>query len=187
MGYLGTNEPFSFSKRFESKNSKCLDLLLNCSHLELAYLSGIIDGEGSITLRKMSNGRFRPTLEVTNTDELLIVYLHKYFWQTIKKSNNNRQVPYLRVCLNGFGIDPFLAAIEPFLIAKKLQCQLVRRYIACRQGQVWKTSPNSEMLRIIEDIRMLNTRGVDAVANKTAVRHKYSLMEENYNGSQIKH
>jgi hypothetical protein len=178
---------FETGTRFKSKNSKCIDLILNSSQLELAYLAGIIDGEGSITIRRMQNGNFRPNVEVTNTDEELIIYLHKYFWQTVKKSKNSRQVPYLRVCLCGFAIDPFLAAVEPFLVAKKLQCQLVRRYIAYRKSQKWRDKPNAEMLEIIDDIKMLNTRGVEAVSNKRLIREKYATTERIDDGRKIEY
>jgi|GEM_PF-2980294 hypothetical protein len=178
MGYKISGKPFPFKnptpKHWQSKHTKCLAVLAGCSKVELAYLSGLIDGEGTLTFQKIKGGYFRPLMNITNTDEDLIVYLHRFFWQAVKKSKNSRQVPYLRVALNGFGIEPFLKAVEPFLTAKKLQCMLLRRYIACRQAQPWRASPTDEMLGIIQDVRMLNVRGARSPELKRAVREKYS-------------
>lgn len=180
MGYKLTGQPFQFQRHtpihWESKHARCLAILAECSKIDLAYLSGLIDGEGTLTFQKMKGGYFRPMMNITNTDVELIAYLQRFFWQAAVKSKNSRQVPYLRVALNGFGIDPFLKAVEPFLVAKKLQCRLLRKYIACRQAQPWRAAPTPEMLDIIQDVSMLNVRGPRSPELKSAVRQKYSMI-----------
>ncbi len=48
----------------------------NLSEIQKAYIAGIIDGEGSITLDP--NGKFRrPSVQVTSTDLELIFYLNQ--------------------------------------------------------------------------------------------------------------
>lgn len=167
-------QPFRFRTKWESKKSRCLQALAALTPLELAYLAGIIDGEGTISFRKMQKGYYRPILEITNTDPLLIEHLHKFFWQTVVSARNARQVPYLRVNLTGFGIAPVLEALDSYLIGKQLQARLVRNYIALRQEQRWKCPPSEEMLAIYREVRALNSHGPESIALKQAVRRKYS-------------
>lgn len=60
---------------------------------ESAYLAGIIDGEGSITLTKMQKGEFRrPCITITSTDFELLAYLQKLIGGVlVKKKNYNPQ------------------------------------------------------------------------------------------------
>lgn len=167
------NCPYKFRQYWESKKQKCLTLLSRMTDIELAYLAGFIDGEGTISLRKQQRGYYRPLIEIVNTDPLIIEYLHKYFWQKVTKCRNGRQVPYLRASLTGFGILPFLQALIPYLKAKKLQANLVSAYILLRYEQEWRASPSEKMMEIYQDVKMLNSQGIDAILNKERVRGKY--------------
>lgn len=167
------DRPFKFRQHWESKKQKCLQLLKGMSKLELAYLAGFIDGEGTISLRKMQNGYYRPILEIVNTDPFIIKYLQKYFWQKVTQCKNSRQVPYMRVSLDGFGIAPFLEALTPYLIAKRIQARLLLRYIELRQKQEWRASPSEKMLEIYHDIKTLNSHGQGSLLTKEKVRQKY--------------
>jgi hypothetical protein len=167
------DRPYKFRQHWESKKQRCLELLRGMSDLELAYLAGFIDGEGTISFRKMQKGYYRPILEIVNTDPFIVKYLQRYFWQKVSQCKNSRQVPYLRVNLTGFGIAPFLEALFPYLIAKKLQAKLVLKYIEFRYWQEWRTSPSPEMVEIYQDVKILNSHGQDSLVAKEKVREKY--------------
>lgn len=99
---------------------------------EKAYLAGIIDGEGCITInRYLQKGRapiYRPFVQITNTSPALKKWLNERFpertyWRTVTRQgwkdiyrwmlSGNRQVMV------------FCREISPYLIIKKEQAELV--------------------------------------------------------------
>ena len=166
-------------KKSALKTRKCVKVLQSLPETDIVYLAGLIDGEGTISLRKMQNKQLRnfrlyPILEIVNTDELLISWLTQIFWQKAVEARNGDGRRYLRVHLTGFGIAPFLERLEPYLVAKKLQSQLVRKYIHLRRSQRWKEPPSPEMTEIYKDVRLLNSVGTGSRQLKESVRKKYS-------------
>ncbi|WP_127761993.1 LAGLIDADG family homing endonuclease [Peribacillus asahii] len=56
---------------------------------EAAYIAGIIDGEGSITLTRMHEGEHRrPCITVASTDKELLIYLQSLTGGTINNKKN---------------------------------------------------------------------------------------------------
>ncbi len=166
-------------KKWMDKTKQSVDLMMALPKLELAYLAGIVDGEGTISMRKMTKGYYRPILEIVNTDELLITWLSKLFWQKPTEAFNGTGRRYLRIHLTGFGIAPILKALEPHLISKKLQSQLLQRYIKARMAQVWREKPTDEMEELFKDIRLLNSVGAGSELKREGVRKKYNAEDEN--------
>lgn len=159
-------------KKWRNKTEKCLQVLASATREEIVYLAGLIDGEGTISIARSQKGYHRPIVNITTTDLLLIEWLGRFFWQ---KPNRRqiRKLPYYKAVLTGFGIVPFLEAIEPFLVIKKLQCRLLKKFIELRGQQKWKTGPTNEMLEIMNDIRALNAPRTISATAKAEVRQKY--------------
>lgn len=101
---------------------------------QLAYLAGIVDGEGCFYFGKVKQGRYgngtqwHCHLSVTSTDECLIVWLNnlfggnserRYRW-TSKKAFCR---PIYKWAASGEMLDYICPKILPYLIIKKKQCE----------------------------------------------------------------
>lgn len=106
----------------------------NQTDLQLAYLAGIVDGEGCFYFGKVKQGRYgngtqwHCHLSITNTDFSLIEWLynlfggnreHQYRW-TSKKAFCR---PVYRWNATGPLLDYICPKIYPFLIIKKSHCE----------------------------------------------------------------
>lgn len=103
---------------------------------QIAYLAGIIDGEGSIYIGNFSsnpkNGTlyYQTNMEVTNTDEALIDWLitniggrkNKY---TPKQTPINSRRPVFRWIVSGELLTNLCHLLLPYLIIKKRQCEIM--------------------------------------------------------------
>ena len=89
----------------------------------LAYIAGLIDGEGSIRLVKQRDRRPAVYLQISNTDEQLMAWLTKIggfvYWE--KATTKNRRVKRCAAWRVAQAIDCYrlLVAILPFLIIKR--------------------------------------------------------------------
>jgi hypothetical protein len=170
-------------KKTMNKSKMCIEKLSKASETDIAYMAGLIDGEGTISLTPTKGThRFRPFVEITNTDPLMIEWLHRYFWQKVRKGETDLHRPVFKVHLTGYGITPFLERIKPYLTAKKIQCFLLMAFINLRQNQNWKDSPSTEMLDTIRDLRILNSRKKGTEQSKEIVRAKYVALLKNLDG-----
>lgn len=103
---------------------------------QIAYLAGIIDGEGSIYIGNFScnpkNGTpyYQTNMEVTNTDEALIDWLvntiggrkSKY---TSKQTPINSRRDVYRWIVSGKDLTRLCHLLLPYLIIKKRQCEIM--------------------------------------------------------------
>lgn len=99
--------------------------------LHIAYLAGIIDGEGSISMsRQYRYGKdklpyWRITLSVSSCDSKLINWLHEHFGGSIIANmyrGANRRLQH-RWSVGGDDLRSFIKSIIPFLIIKKERAQ----------------------------------------------------------------
>ena len=103
--------------------------------LHLAYMAGIIDGEGSITMGNYSftakkTPQFTTYLAITTTDIALCEWLmntftgkfHKYTARQIPE--NSRRTPY-RWQVTGNRLTDILSKTLPYLIIKKYQAEIM--------------------------------------------------------------
>ena len=88
------------------------------SPTEAAYIAGIIDGEGSISLIRNCKGKNRrPEMSVTNTSLELLQYLHSKCGGRIRTRSppkQNQNQPYEWKCTGG-RLFCVLSQIAPFL------------------------------------------------------------------------
>jgi len=103
---------------------------------ELAYLAGIIDGEGSIYIGNFSSNPktgalyYQTNMEVTNTDEDLIKWLLKTFGgrsnkYTAKQTPKNSRKPVFRWIAAGELLTKLCHEILPYLVIKRHQCEIM--------------------------------------------------------------
>lgn len=144
----------------------------NITDVQLAYLAGIIDGEGCFFI-----GRFRqsPTsdkygwhamIKVSNCDEGLILWLEqnvggskdsRYRWTSKQKFTR----PVYNWQATGIMLDFLLPLIRPYLVIKTLHCDTMLEYRKTSLAYTnQRLSPEIEELRfeIMKKLRNLNSR-----------------------------
>lgn len=126
-----------------------------------AYMAGLIDGEGTITVaRGVVKGKMylRPVVCVSNTSIALWHWLATLGMQVTVMRNTNGK-GYYKATISGFGIEPLLRGMLPHLIIKKALCELLLEFISIRKGMRLRYSPTPRMLRISQEVKDINTRG----------------------------
>ena len=141
--------------------------------LDLAYLAGIIDGEGCFYIGKVpiNNGykseHYRSLLTVTNTDSRLIDWILSTFDGT--ETTTQRIKPtqkYQRMLFSwtstGDRLRDLCEQILPYLVIKKEHCEIMikfRKTFIARMGNN-QLSPEILAIRqqLLIDIRQLNSR-----------------------------
>lgn len=134
------------------------------SQLELGWFVGIIDGEGSITIRKQGP-TFTPTIKMCNTSKKLIdkycelldtmeVSYHCYG----RQKDGDRKYQW-EVSVNGRPrVLKLLLLIADSLVSKQQQAYKVLEWIESR-GLDLRGKYTEEQIKLISDIRNLNGRG----------------------------
>ncbi len=101
---------------------------------ELAYLAGLIDGEGTISIgycyRNHKSGRKRyhkAIMSISNTDYRLIEWIKNLFggYVGVKKYEGKTYKTIYRWSIDGTNIDNILKSVSPYLIIKREQAFLV--------------------------------------------------------------
>ena len=103
---------------------------------QIAYLAGIIDGEGSIYIGNFSsnpvtgNPYYQTNVQVTNTDKPLIDWLSQTFGGLISKrtprqmAHNSTKQAWVWTA-SGDRVTHLCEIILPFVICKKRQCEIM--------------------------------------------------------------
>lgn len=103
---------------------------------QLAYLAGIIDGEGSIYIGNFSSNPktgtkyYQTNIEVTNTDKALITWLVEHIGgrmskYTFKQTPKNSRKPVYRWIASGNLLTHLCHLLLPYLVIKKKQCEIM--------------------------------------------------------------
>jgi hypothetical protein len=138
----------------------------------IAYLAGIIDGEGCFYIGRVKQGKYgngyqwHAVLKVTNCDEELIIWLEntfggakqsRYRW-TSKKAFTR---PVYSWTASGPMLDYLIFLIYPYLIIKKKHCAIMGKYRnTCDNIGSKRLSDHTTELRTqyMTELRQLNSR-----------------------------
>ena len=139
---------------------------------DLAYVAGIIDGEGYIGLTRQGKSRsIRLTVSVDNTNEWLIQWLHFAFGGSIylrhrRKENWKPQWSWIITCLRA---SDFLKLVYPFLRIKKPQAEIAIKFQEARRGHYMTDEERviAEAKRII--MKGLNQRGIGSAVEPSSL------------------
>jgi len=128
--------------------------LLGTNEQEVAYIAGIVDGEGSINARIRSGNdvsTWYPRVEIDMADPQPLQLLNRIFGGGVRrldKPSNHKTM--FRWRLHGARMETFLRAIEPYLLVKKDKANLALSYIACGRG---KSARKRELAELISPHR----------------------------------
>lgn len=103
---------------------------------QIAYLAGIVDGEGSIYIGNFSCNKktgvpyYQTNIQVTNTDKALIDWLVEIFGglfstRTRKQMDNKSRKQVYTWTASGDRVTHLCELILPYLIIKKRQCEIM--------------------------------------------------------------
>ena len=132
-----------------------------------AYIAGIVDGEGCVTIyrRKCKGTRtglfYTSGIVVVNTHKGVIDFCHqKTGLGTVcveKKKTRNR--PAWRLSLQAKQALELLEVIEPYLIVKKSQAEVLRRFVAAKTKRNWLSDEEWQRREdLYLEMRKLNER-----------------------------
>lgn len=131
--------------------------------MNLAYVAGLMDGEGSIGFTR-SRSAMIPRVSITNTDVDLLENLKAVFGGHIQKLSrvNDKWKPAFAWVLNNSKAVDFVEKIEPWLRVKKEQVWLLYAWDAIRPGygRVWDDEKRDALSLINAQSKWLNHRGV---------------------------
>lgn len=108
---------------------------------DLAYLAGIIDGEGCLGIHYQKGGRSRtrtyyPRVTVGSTNRAVLEWIHEQlsgtFWALSPSSNTRGKKSAWYWGIGGERLIRLLEALEPYLRIKATQARLLREFWAQR-------------------------------------------------------
>lgn len=145
-------------------------MLQSWAEAELAYFAGILDGEGSFVLHRNRIGyRFSCQVQVGNTDIRIMEWIRVRFGGSVnqERRSNVKHKPIYRWVSQADNLDSLLTAVQPYLVAKRDQAELLLAYRRTLPPMIrTKRSTNdvpehvkSERIRIHGSLAMLNRRG----------------------------
>lgn len=138
------------------------------TEVDLAYLAGIIDGEGSFSLHNFGTHRFGCSLMVGNTDPRMTEWLRERFGGTVRvEKKGERCKPCYRWKASAQDLNAIITAVLPFLVIKRDRAELILAYRRTlnppisghRSADVTSTTVKDERRRLHGQLVALNRRG----------------------------
>ena len=136
---------------------------------KFAYLAGIIDGEGCLTIgagRKGNITNYNSIIMIASTDERLIKWLQNNFggnYYTSKRTSPKWKQAYIWRFLKKKDIEVLLLAILPYLIIKREQAITLLEFVRLPRYQ----ETPEKRAELHAKIKKLNTRGMGSVTTNT--------------------
>lgn len=131
-----------------------------------AYMAGIVDGEGTISIgHQLVNGRryYRPHISISTTSPELVEWAEEIgLYGSRAKNNNGRH--YWRATVSGWGIVPLLRGMMPYLRIKRQHAELLVSFITLRLKHPKRYTNSPELLEIYQQVKALNVRGSRTLA-----------------------
>ena len=129
---------------------------------EAAYLAGIIDGEGSITVATATSGS-SVSVGVKNTNKVLIDWLcERYPCKIAYGGPVGKCKEWWIWSIRGQRVRPPLEAAMPYLLLKRRQAEIALTLISIslqRRGRAFSPELAKRRQELFAEIRELNRRG----------------------------
>ena len=144
------------------------DMKTDWTDSELAYLAGIIDGEGCFVLHDHGSHRFGCALAVGNTDPRLTEWLRARFGGSVGvEKRGQRWKACYRWKASAKDLESIILAVLPFLVIKRDRAELILAYRRTlnpsisgpRKADVTSQAVKTERRAIHSQLAVLNKRG----------------------------
>jgi hypothetical protein len=155
-----------FSARIETKP-------VSMTACELHYFAGLVDGEGTVTVRRMNRGKqrnfsYKPSVCVSNTDKRMMDWImaRTQSWCDTPRQNSHGTWCY-RCFTEGLGNLPIFRALQPLLVIKGDLMAAVIEWSEIRLSQSATDPLTMRQHEIVSQIRERNTTPSRRLANGT--------------------
>jgi hypothetical protein len=140
-----------------------------------SYVSGLIDGEGSIQINKTKAGSYEIKVKLGNTDLRLMKWLISnfggvYYTEASVRSSSHK-VLYQWFVKGAKNKELFLLGVIPYLVLKREQAVIALEYVRLNKSKF--NQPERE--EMFQKLKVLNKRGISATTNmsSTEFEEKY--------------
>jgi hypothetical protein len=160
---------------------------------EAAYIAGFIDGEGSITIHKHNESKYRstaaysPSVYITNTQLYVLEWIKSTFHTGVIREHNQTKNGIVKTTKQCYRIffegDKCLYVLEtvyPYLKIKLRHAIIVISYIKEYKGTPSYTLPKYELERrekLYQEIRILNGNTDDKYNDSNSTNDKSELVD----------
>jgi len=153
---------------------------------DIAWLAGIIDGEGSLSIVKQYKKQgvgLNPKATMENTSPELVenycrildnLGITFYIYERKAKSKKHKDRYIVQICRIDM-IDKFCNALIPYLVAKKSQAKLLQRYAQSRLkaiGNKYYQDVEREMCDQIQELNRLGPVNTSTTLRETLDKQK---------------
>lgn len=155
-------------KSFVSRQRLMHTPLPPMTDIQVGYLAGLMDGEGSISIIRPNRYdretfRLQPQAMISGTDPMLAEYLQTTLdakvLTRIRPMKNSR--PTWQVGWYGFRCYPIVKLVEPHLLIKRDQAQIVIEFLESRiNHDTYNQGYTEHEMALYERIRGLNRHGL---------------------------
>lgn len=152
---------------------------MNLSHItepDKAYLAGILDGEGYISLyaRKVKYGKScRPQFVISVTAIEWLACLRNKWANAgnffVSKSRGPKWKPYAMWTVSGPKSQEILKLVSPYLQIKRTQAELVSSFITIGQGKRRSKAQLDTQMSLHSQVKALNQRGLVESAESPSI------------------
>jgi hypothetical protein len=148
--------------------------------MELSYMAGIVDGEGTITIAP--KGRYlTPYLMISNTSQVLKNWLmERSFSFTIKTNQLGRK--FFLLSIGGWEIEEPLRLLLPYLVIKRVHALCLLRIMAIRKSLPFRGQMPEEVWGLVAEIKELNVRGFRFEKDQEHA-NRYSILSQKLESS----
>lgn len=155
---LGLRKPVTFWCSGRGKSS-----IRELSEAERYYLAGIIDGEGTITIKRSDNRLYCEVSVGNSCLELIkriqkMISTNKRYMEKRRKDPNRKPLWVFKISARP-DVKKLLEQIKDALIVKKKQAELVLEFIDIMDSRLNIHSIPPKAIEIYEKVRELNRRG----------------------------
>lgn len=140
------------------------------TEVERAYIAGLIEGDGSISItrgrscRKLACGQTSctPKISIGNTNKELLAHVKTLLQGSCSITNKKPKARRKQLSILEIGrlldIKSLLQQLIPFLVGRKKQAELVLEFCNLRLNDKWGEY-NPRLFGITEEVQMLNKKG----------------------------
>lgn len=159
--------PFAVYKKSDPNTSfSKMSLGYSPQDVRLAYVAGLIDGEGhiGITCRKSLHYSIEVSIGMTEKARPLLEAMRLEFHGTLyeKKLHSMIHTDQLKWRIGGVEASGLLARLMPYLMLKQRQAEIAVSLIVMRDAHGWTAQTRKQAKAMKRQIHVLNKKGPDA-------------------------